>query len=169
MKKIILLFTVALFSLSLQAQVVTVNDMSTIKPGSKINYVIDFSQASIMGMTETDFSNYEKDWLDDKPSVKGKFLKGVNSKLDGVLRLGTYKDSPYTLKVIVTTITDLGNIICDASLISSDGKELFNVKNISGGKEPPFLPGTKLAKIKVWANLTGRNLGGVIKSEYLNN
>lgn len=169
MKKIILLFAVVLFALSLQAQVVTVNEMSSIKPGSKINYFIDFSQASIMGMTETDFSNYEKDWQDDKPSIKGKFLKGVNFKLDDVLRLGTYKDSPYTLKIIVTTITDLGNIICDASLINSDGKELFHVKNISGGKEPPFLPGTKLAKIKVWANLTGRNLGSIMKSEYLNN
>lgn len=158
---------VTMFTMTLHAQVVTMNNMSSIKPGAKINYVVDFSQASIMGMTETDFSNYEKDWQEDKLSVIGKFQKGANSKLDGILRLGSYKDSPYTLKVSVISVTDLGNIICEVSLSDTEGTELFHVKNVNGGKEPPFLPGTKLAKIKVWANLTGRSLGNILKSEYL--
>lgn len=164
-----MILALSLVVLKASAQVVTVNNMSAIKPGARINYSVDFSQASIMGMTEEDFSQYEKDWQEDKPSVVGKFLKGINSKLDGVLRVGSYKDSAYMLKVTVTSITEQGNVICDASIADPEGTEIFHVKNVNGGKEPPFLPGTKLAKIKVWANLTGRSLGGIIKSEYLNN
>lgn len=165
--KFTLLVGILMSTLTLNSQVVKVSDMSTIKPGTKINCIVDFAQCSIMGMSEADFSIYEKDWETDKPSIIGKIVKGANSQLDGILKLGYYKESPYILKITVITITDRGNIICDASIIDNNKKELFQAKNINGGKEPPFLPGTKLAKIKGWANLVGRNLGSIIKTEYL--
>ena len=141
--------------------------LSSIKPGSKINYVIDFSHSIIMGLSETDFANYEKDWNKDKISIITKFQKGINNKLDGLLNIGTYMDSPYTLMVTVKNISDVGNIFCDVTITDDNGQILFAVKNVNGGAEPPFLPGTKLAKIKIWASLTGRSLGGILKSEYL--
>lgn len=156
-----------LFSLAANAQEVTVKEMSDIKPGSKINYILDFSEASIMGMNEKDFSNYESDWQKDKPTISGRFQKGVNNRLGGVLTFGYYTDSPYTMKVKVKTVTDVGNIYCDAVITNKEGKVLFSVKNVNGGAEPPLLPGTKLAKMKIWAQITGRVLGGIIKSEYL--
>ena len=76
-------------------------------------------------------------------------------------------DSPYTLMVTVKNISDVGNIFCDVTITDDNGQILFAVKNVNGGAEPPFLPGTKLAKIKIWASLTGRSLGGILKSEYL--
>jgi len=166
-KKTLLLAFLAMLAMTCFGQEVTVNEMSGIKPGARINYSVDFSKSTIMGMTEEDFAGYEKDWKTDKPTVVGKLLKGMNTKLDGVLRMGSYKDSPYLLKVQVKTVTEQGNVICDATMEDSEGKVLFRVTNVNGGKEPPFLPGTKLAKIKVWANLCGRNLGDIIRSVYL--
>ena len=166
-RKYFFLALCCMFSMIVTAQEVTISNLSSIKPGSKINYVIDFSKSTIMGMTETDFSNYERDWNKDKPSIVVKFQKGLNNKLDGVLNFGTYTDSSYTLNITVNNISEVGNIYCDATLTNKEGEKLFHVKNVNGGSEPPILPGTKLAKIKIWATLTGRALGGILNSEYL--
>ena len=167
--KRLLLFLVCscFYALYAAAQEVTVNNLAILKPGSNINLEIDFSQCSIMGMTENDFSKYERDWFKDKPVIIVKFQKGINSKLDGILNVGSFSNSPYFLKVTVKSISEVGNLFCDAVMTDKSGKVLFRVKNVNGGNEPPFLPGTKLAKIKIWANLTGRALGSIIKSEYL--
>lgn len=155
------------FFLAVAAQEVNENKFSSVKPGSKINFVIDFSKASIMGMNETDFSSYEKDWKKDKPTIVGRFQKGVNNKLGDMLNVGSYPDSEFVLKVSVKNISDVGNVYCDAVITDKSGNVIFSVKNVNGGTEPPLLPGTKLAKIKTWAFLTGRSLGGIMKSEYL--
>lgn len=168
--KRLLLFLVCscFYVLYAAAQEVTENKFSAVKPGSKINFVMDFSKASIMGMNETDFSNYEKDWNKDKPTIVVRFQKGANGKLGDILNIGSYPDSPYTLTVTVKNISDVGNVYCDAVIIDKDGTVVFSVKDVNGGSEPPILPGTKLAKIKAWAFLTGRSLGSIIKTEYLN-
>lgn len=149
------------------AQVVTVNKMSAVKPGSKINLVIDFSKATIMGMSETEFSNYEKDWKKDQPTIISRFRKGVNSKLNDMLNIGAFPSADYTMKVTVKTISDMGNVYCDAVIVDMNGTVIFSVNNVNGGSEPPILPGSKLARIKSWAYLTGRSLSSILKSEYL--
>lgn len=141
--------------------------LRNVKPGSRINMVMDFSKAQIMGMSETDFADYEEDWYKDKPSIASKYEKGISSRLGKILRVGAYPEADYTLRVTVRMITDTGNLYCDAAIVDAAGQVLFSVKNISGGKEPPFLPGTKLAKMKVWAVIAGRALGGVIKRTYV--
>ncbi len=156
------------FFMTATAQESSDKDFTSIKPGSKINFVMDFSQSIIMGMKEADFSNYELDWHKDQPTIIKKFQNGINKKLDGILNIGNYPDSPYTLKVTVINISNVGNITCDANIYDKSGAILLGLKNVSGGSEPPFLPGTKLAKIKIWATLTGRSLGGILKTEYLN-
>lgn len=166
-RRYILLALLSAIFMIVDAQVVTVNDMSAVKPGSKINFVIDFSKASIMGMNEKDFSNYEKDWNKDRPTIVDRFQKGVNSKLSDMLRVGSYPDSEYTMKVTVKTISDMGNVYCDAVIVDKSGTVIFSVNNVNGGTEPPILPGSKLARIKTWSYLTGRSLSGILKSEYL--
>lgn len=165
-------FCLLLFGLSVvltaSTQVVTKNSLSSLKPGSKIGYVVDFSDAVIMGMDEDTFSQYEKDWLKDKPVVESKFLNGINDKLDGILIVTPSKDVDYILKISVKTVSTKGHIICDAFVVNKDGNLFFAAEQVNGGKEPPISPGSKLAKIKVWAMLTGRSLGSIIRSEYLN-
>ena len=94
-------------------------------------------------------------------------MNGINNKLDGILVFGQLKDTDYTLKVSVKLVNTKGYMLCDVVIDDNAGKSIFEAKQVNGGKEPPFLPGTKLAKMKAWALLTGRALGGIIKSEYL--
>ena len=74
----------------------------------------------------------------------------------------------YILKISVKTVSAKGHIICDALVVDKDGNLFFAAEQVNGGKEPPISPGSKLAKIKFWAMLTGRSLGSIIRSEYLN-
>lgn len=168
MVKRFILFMVALFTVvTVSAQVVTKDSLAVIKPGSKIGFVLDFSDAVIMGMDEEAFGKYEPAWLEDKPTVVANFMNGINNKLDGILVVAQLKDMDYTVKVSVKNVTTKGYMLCDAVVIDKTGHTLFVVKQVNGGKEPPFSPGTKLAKMKVWATLTGRALGSIIRSEYL--
>lgn len=149
------------------AQVVSKNELSVLKPGAKIGFVCDFSEAVIMGMDEEAFGKYETDWVTDKPTIVANFMNGINNKLDGILVFGQLNDVQYTLKVSVKLVNTKGYMLCDAVIVDRAGKSIFDAKQVNGGNEPPFLPGTKLAKMKIWSTLTGRALGGIIKSEYL--
>lgn len=167
MKKLFVLIMSICLTVMANAQVVSKSELSVIKPGSKIGFVCDFSDAVIMGMDEEAFAKYEPDWVEDKPTVIAKYMNGINNKLDGILVVGQLKDTKYTLKVSVKNVTTKGYMLCDAEIIDSEGNTYFVVKQVNGGKEPPISPGTKLAKMKVWATLTGRALGSIIRSEYL--
>jgi hypothetical protein len=119
-------------------------------------------------MSEDEFSRYEKDWEEDKPTIVRNFRSGVNVGIGKSYKVGDYKDSKYTIRVKVNTITDDGYIICDADIIDDGGNVYFTVKEVTGGKEPPFMIGTKLARMKIWATVTGKKLGSILKSELPN-
>ena len=79
---------------------------------------------------------------------------------------------------IYTSKPDMAYVYTTSIMVDENGKKggisrydlgvkYFSVKQVNGGKEPPFSPGTKLAKMKVWASLTGKSLGSIIRSEYL--
>lgn len=168
MKRLLIALTAVCLQIAVYGQVVTKDSLSVIKPGSKLGYVLDFSDAVIMGMDEEAFSKYEPDWQEDKPTIVTNFMNGINAKLDGILVATQLKDLDYTVKVSVKNVTTKGFMLCNAVVADKQGNILFEVKQLTGGKEPPFSPGTKLAKMKVWATLTGRALGSIIRSEYLN-
>ena len=167
MKRILVCMVSLCLMMMVNAQIVSKNELSVLKPGVKIGFVCDFSEAVIMGMDEEAFGKYETDWAIDKPTIVSNFMNGINNKLDGILVFGQLKDTDYTLKVSVKLVNTKGYMLCDVVIDDNAGKSIFEAKQVNGGKEPPFLPGTKLAKMKAWALLTGRALGGIIKSEYL--
>ena len=158
-----------LFSLVLAfncyAQTVTKNDFPKDIKGARLNLKVDFSEALICGMNEKEFSDYEKDWEEDKPTIVRNFMSGANVGIGKSYGVGDYKDAIYTIYIKVNTITDDGYIICDANIRDNDGNVLFTVEKLTGGKEPPLMIGTKLARIKIWATLTGKKFGSIFKSE----
>ena len=168
MRKLFISMVLICLSVMANAQVVAKSELSGIKPGSVIGFECDFSDAVIMGMDEEAFSKYETDWTTDKPTIVSNFMSGINNKLDGVLVVGHFKEAKFTLKVSVKNVAKTGYMLCDAKIVDSEGNTCFIVKQVNGGTEPPLLPGTKLAKMKMWALLTGRSLGGILRSEYLN-
>lgn len=170
MKRILFIVTI-LFCLlaNISAQTVTKNSMPKNLTGVRMNLRMDFSNAVIFGMSEKEFAEYEKDWYDDKPTVIRNFKVGANLTLGKAYGIGDYKDAPYIVKVVVNTITEEGFIICDVDIEDEKGEVLFHIDHLTGGKEPSLSIGTKMARIKVWASLTGKKLGSILKSELTNN
>ena len=164
MKKIFIVFSLLICRCSgLSAQSVTINALPKNPVGVHMDLVMDFSQAVIYGMSEEEFAAYEEDWYKDKPSIMDKFRTGANVILGDAYKIGHYKDISYTVKVTVHTITDEGYIICDVDIIDRQGQSVFHIDHLTGGKEPSFFIGTKLARIKIWAALTGKNYGSILK------
>ncbi len=164
MKKVLLtaVLTVCMV-VSAMAQTVTVDSLSKVRLGSRANLTIDFSQATIHDRSEAEFAKYEKDWNDDKPSVVEKFRAAANFKLDNEMKLGFYDDADYQMTVTVKNISTKGFIVCDAVLTDNSGKVFLKVENLKGSSDSFFTPGTKLARIKFWAALTGGALGTIMK------
>ena len=164
-RTILTLLAATVMILQAAAQTVTTSNLSREMRGAKINFKMDFTNAEIYGMTESEFAEYEKDWNSDNPTIVRNCRKAVGLTVRKLYDIGTHKGAAYTLSVIVTKVTDEGFIICNATLTDSKGTVLFSVEDLTGGNEPTFSPGTKLAKMKVWSALVGRKLGSILKKE----
>ena len=166
MKKFIIVqLLLACFVVCMTAQTVTKNELPKGLQNVRMSFEVDFSQALILGMSESDFGKYEQDWYEDKPAIVRNFKAGTNVALGKSYGVGDYKDAKYVVKVIVNTITDTGFMICDVDILDEGENVLFHLDHLTGGKEPSFGIGTKLARMKVWATLTGKNLGKILKKE----
>lgn len=163
MKKILLILAILNYSVICTAQEITKNDLKSINMGAKIYFDIDYSDAVIMGLSESDFANYEQDWVKDKTAVELSFLRGVNNKVDEIYNIGALKDADYALTVIVKSITNKGYLICDAKITDKSGKVYFYVININSGSKSKLIPGTNLSKIKASSLFAGRSLGKIMK------
>ena len=165
MKKLLLLTLMLVgMAFSAMAQTVTVDSLRKAPLGLRANLVMDFSKAIIHEMTEANFAKYEKDWENDKPSIVEKFRAAANFKLDNEMKLGYYDDADYQMTVTVKSINTKGFIVCDAVLTDNTGKVFFAVEDLKGSSDSFFTPGTKLARMKIWAALTGTALGSLIKN-----
>lgn len=169
MRRSFLFIFLALVAVIAAAQTVTKNSLPKNLKGVRMNLVVDFSKALIYGMSEEEFSKYEKDWGEDKPTIVQNFKSGANYGIGKSYGIGDYSDASYTIVVTVNTVTNDGFIICDATIVDKESNCYFKVEEITGGKEPVFSPGTKLAKMKFWATLTGKKLGTILKNEFTNN
>ncbi len=166
MRKLLLFFFfTSCMILQLSAQVVTKNTLPNNLMGIRMNLQVDFSKAIIHGMSEEDFAIYEKDWVEDKPSIVRDMQKSANLILGKHYGIGNYNDAAYTVVVTVKTITKEGYMICDVNIIDNEGETRLTIEQLTGGEEPIFGVGTKLARIKMWATLTGKKLGNILKKE----
>ena len=153
------------FWANVTAQTVTINSLPKNMKGVRMNFQMDFSNALILGMSENEFAEYEKDWVDDKPTIIRNFKTGTNLTIGKSYGVGDYKDAKYIIKVQVNTITDEGYFIRDVDIVDENNKVVFHLDHLTGGKEPAIAIGTKLARMKVWATLTGKSLGSILKIE----
>ena len=150
------------------SQTVTVNNLPSDLKGVRMNFQMDFSNAIIFGLKEKEFAEYEKDWYDDKSTVIRNFKSGANLAIGKSYGIGDYKNAQLTIRVNVETITNEGFIICNTDIVNSENEVLFHIDHLTAGKEPAISLGTKLARVKVWATLTGKKLGSILKSELSN-
>lgn len=124
MKKLFLLFVIALFVGNINAQKLIEGTVSVLKDKKNLNMEVDFSKAKFWNrMTIDDFlymKTEEEDegeaWKDywNKDCVKSfikKFSKSANENLFGEnFRIGTYPDSKYTAVFFVSSVDEDGEI-----------------------------------------------------------
>ena len=160
MKKIFLTLVLLLAAVAtVSAQKLESGSVQALKDAHKVNLTFEF--VTIHSMDEKSFGEYEKDWFKDKPEVIGLFTDKANDALKGTLTLGNFKNSDYTINVIVNAISAKGNYDCDVVLLKQ-GKEIAKITGLTGrgGKI-----GTKLNLIKDGAQSTGKQLGKILKKE----
>jgi hypothetical protein len=54
---------------------------------------------------------------------------------------------------------------CHVDIVNKDKDVCLSIEDLTGGKEPAFSIGTKLSRMKIWATLTGKKLGSILKTE----
>ena len=153
----------AAMAVNAMAQTIKADSLSKIPLGSRVNFIMDFSDATIHDRTESEFAKYEKDWENDKPSIVDKFRSAANLVLDKDLKFGDYPEADYQIVVTVKSITTNGFMLCDVLLTNKEGAVFLKVENLKGNSDSFFTPGTKLARIKIWSALTGGALGKLMK------
>ena len=166
MKKLFVICLLLVCSMAnLSAQTVTKNTLPKNLQGVHMNFEVDFSQAMILGKTETEYAEYEKDWNKDKGTIIRNFRVATNLAIGKSYKVGEYKDATYIIKVKVNTITDDGFMYCHVDIVNKDKVVCLSIEDLTGGKEPAFSIGTKLSRMKIWATLTGKKLGSILKTE----
>lgn len=93
-----------------------------------VNTEMEF--VSVHGMSEADFSEYEKDWKEDKPQIVDFFITRANIPLEGLVILGSFPKAAYTLKVTVNAISEKGNYDCDVTLLDAGRSVLARLSGV---------------------------------------
>lgn len=163
MKRIIIsLMIIACAAMSASAQKVS-GDFSVLKDEVRARMTVDFSEASILGMTEEQYSAYEKDWLKDKAEVVSYYSGYASIELSPKLVIADYQfETKYRLVLKVRMIDARGNTDSDLYLLEGDN-EIARAEGVfaQGG-----VFGTKLNLIKDGAKHSGIVIGRLL-NKYL--
>lgn len=125
----------------------------------RVNFELNFANASIHGMTEAEFAKYEEDWYKDMPEIVGGFVADLNDEMKGLVRFGTYPTAKYTLRVNVVDVSANGHLDSDAVLLDNSGNIVAKIVGLQADSAPW---GTKLYLIKVSAGRSGEKLGEML-------
>ena len=134
MKKYFIALCLLLATLDLQAQ------FSLIR-GDRINLTIDYTQATISGLTFDEFvamqNGEDQKWESVEGEWRMKFLGEANDILQRRnLYIGSFKDAKLTLIITINTINRHGDINCHLNFKTNKGEFLINYDNnmsVDGG------------------------------------
>ena len=145
----------------MNAQKLTEGSLSGIRRGDKVRMSVDYSSASIHGLTEDDFASYERNWLLKKDEICSRFIASADERLNGRLFLGAFKDAAYEIKIIVLRVNTQGDTDAEAVIINLENGE--TVAKIEKLIAPGGHFGSKLNLIKDGAAHTGELLGKFLR------
>ena len=157
MKRVLLLSLFLLACGIVKGQVISKGSLEALKSQHLINFEADFSNASIMYMTEEEFAQHEDDWYEDKPVVIMNFLEEIHNTFKNKLIITrTENKNYYTLKWVVINISSKGDNLSEIHIIAPNGEVVAIISNLyaEGGTF-----GTKLNLIKQGASNAGEKLG----------
>ena len=124
-----------LWSIALSAQKPVENkwsDLEFLRDSRRLNLIIDYSSADILGEDFEDFVAGEAEWNSYEPEIRSKFIRAFNEQADdgpSPHRVGTYPDAEYTLVIHVKKVDDDGsNVKGTMNIVNSEGEVLFTRK-----------------------------------------
>lgn len=160
MKKLSCILAFMALVIPLHAQVLNGSFMA-LQDQQRVNFEVDYSEASIHGMSEEDFGDYETDWYKDKREVTAILINECNEKCRRAITVGRYDNTFYLIKVVVRSISSKGDFDFDAYLFDKEGNQIGSIENLwgKGGRI-----GTKLNLIKDGAESAGRALGAALRT-----
>lgn len=146
-----------MLSVSTWGQQVVEGDLSFLRNVHAMQLVLDFSNASMLGLSEDKFAVYEKDWQKEKKEIYGELLSEISKRNKHIAF--TRQEKPYVLKVEIKEVSLSGNTICNL-IFYSDSKEMAVVEGIygKGGKY-----GTKINLIGDGVKSIGKKTGDFIR------
>lgn len=121
---------------------------------------VDFTNASIHGMSEKAFAKYEEDWYTDKPEIIGNFIGGIADKLGTVISIVDKSETKWLLKINVKSVRKNGSFVCTADLLNGEDLEAHVVDIYGHGGHI----GSKLNLIKDGVENTSKKCGSFLKS-----
>jgi len=154
---------IALFlPINLFSQTLVEGSLKSLKEAGKVTLNLDFSRAQIHGMSEEAFSKYEEDWEVDLPVIKGFFIAELSEQVKDYFLVDVYSKSNIIIHVIVASVSEKGNYVCNVDIMDNNGTRLACIENVAarGGRF-----GTKLNLIKDGARHTGTALGKFLKKK----
>ncbi len=159
MKKIFSLVFCLCVVLNTFSQRIESGTFDGLKNVDKLALDLDFSHASIHGMNEKAFSEYEKDWYTDKPDIVADFISCIAEKINGIILITDKSETPWLLRINVVSISTKGNFVCTADLINGENIEAHVVGiHGSGGTF-----GSKLNLIKDGVKTTSKKCGSFMR------
>ena len=132
MKRVLIILSTILWSVMLSAQTPVENkwsDLEFLRDSRKLNLVIDYTSADILGEDYEDFVAGEAEWSSYEPEIRSKFIRAFNEEADDGLyphRVGTYPEAEFTVVIYVKKVDDSGsNVKGTLNIINSEGEVLF--------------------------------------------
>lgn len=105
------------------------SELEFLNDSRRLNLVIDYSTADILGEDFEDFVAGEAEWNSYEAEIRSKFIRAFNEEADDgpyPHRVGTYPDAEYTLVIHVKKVDDKGsNVKGVMNVLSINGMVLF--------------------------------------------
>lgn len=159
MKKFWLLLLVATFALVANAQSIKSGSIDCLQGQTKVALVIDYSNATILGMSEGVYAKYEQNWELCKKEALVNFVTHFNEKNENVMFVGN-DAADYVFNVNVLSINKKGH--CKAELNINDAKTNETIAVIATFDISKFSVGTTNHKVKSNIGSLGEKIGEFI-------
>ena len=142
-KKIIAIFTIAMFAGNIFAQKLTEGSLEIFLKNNVVvaNIEMDFSNATIYGLNENDFLKFEPEWPNWKEEALRIFTTQTTSKLkDFYIRIDTNNsNSETTIKVVVKSVGNVsanypykGNFDSNIEILDRENNVVARIEKVFG-------------------------------------
>jgi len=113
------------------------SELGFLAQSRKLNLVIDYSFADMLGEDYVDFVAGEADWDRYAPEIRSRFIRAFNSEADDgpfPHRIGSYQDADYVIYIHVRKVHDGGSVVKGVMDITDAEGNVFFSREVEGNE-----------------------------------